>query len=793
MLLAQLSITAHAPDSVGACEPIEVSVAVQTTGTIAPQVLPPAFGPFEVLRSTVMPRLIGSPATGGMVTAEYEYVLASERTGEFTLPPFEARLDGEVARTRPLRIVVTQNYAARQLPTIVARARVDTSLDINFRALTSPETVYVGQQANYEVAVFLNESVRSRLRRNPTFYPPDMQSMLAYDVPQPLGEPPRRRVGERCFDALVYQRALFPLLAGRFTIPPAALRYDLALSAGYYSQEESSELQTDSTFLVAVEPPLANRPSDYAGAVGDLRVAAKLDTTAARVGDPLLLTVSVAGTGNVKLFPRPAVQISWATLVPAEERVNVDSTARRVRGVKEFDWVLTPKIAGDLDLAPVRYSYFNPDLRRYLVAATASTRVHVATGGLAVLDTAARRPVLPLRAMYAGPVGRPVQQEPLFWAMLVAAPLPALTIRWRSRRRRAARPRPALATLRALARGAEGATDPCRVRRVFISALAERVCIEPEHCTRPGALSHALRRRGVSSTVAGSAERLVRALDESAFSGAGVVAGEAASSALDLYRAVDREALTRGEIALRPALALVLTLGIGIALHASVPTDARTTFVHGVSEYYGGRYLSARDAFARSASAEPRSADAWANLGTAAWAAGDTARAVVGWQRALLLQPLSADVRDRLDAVRPARFASAGYVLPVPMEALVWLIAVLWVAAWTFGAVHLVGHNRGTRVAALSLGVASLLLALAALDVGARQDVRQLAVVRVDTPLSTVPALGGERVGSVGVGEVARITGRQGVWLRVSLDGGREGWLDEMQVIPLDGNSSPSD
>src|SRR5436305_1524621 len=82
--------------------------------------------------------------------------------------------------------------ASGRVPTVVARARVDTSLEVNFRALALPETVYVGQQANYEVAVFLNETVRDRLRRNPTFFPPDMQSMLAYDIPAPPGEPPRR-------------------------------------------------------------------------------------------------------------------------------------------------------------------------------------------------------------------------------------------------------------------------------------------------------------------------------------------------------------------------------------------------------------------------------------------------------------------------------------------------------------------------------------------------------------------------------------------------------------------------
>src|SRR5207253_11469676 len=124
-------------------------------------------------------------------------------------------------------------------------------------------------------AVFLNETVRDRLRRNPTFFPPDMQSMLAYDLPV-RGDPPRRQVGSHCFDALVYQRALFPLMPGRFAIPPAQLVYSLPLSASFFSREETHELQTDSTIIIAVDPPNAGRPAVFRGPVGALRLRARL-------------------------------------------------------------------------------------------------------------------------------------------------------------------------------------------------------------------------------------------------------------------------------------------------------------------------------------------------------------------------------------------------------------------------------------------------------------------------------------------------------------------------------------
>ena len=433
---AQLSIVAHAPDTASTCEAIEISVAVRAPGRAIPAVIAPSLAPFDILRSSSVPHVSYDAQGGGSVTAEYRYMLTTDRVGSFTIPSFEARVGASSARSRPIDINVRTPARRGSIPTVVARARVDTSLQVDFRALSLPETVYVGQQANYEVAVFLNGVVRDRLRRNPTFFPPDMQSMLAYDLPT-QSDPPRRQVGSHCFDALIYQRALFPLMPGRFSIPPAQLVYSLPLSASFFSREETHELQTDSTIIVAIEPPTAARPSDYSGAVGDIRLAAKLDTNATRVGDPLLLTVRVSGTGNVKLFPRPSLGISWGTLVKGDERVRVDTTARRIAGTKEFDWVLTPRIAGELDVPPIRYPYFNPDSRKYQVATTSPTHVRIGPGSLAAADTARSETLLALRTRYRGAVATPIHEHPVFWAVLALVPVPALTLRSRSRRQRA--------------------------------------------------------------------------------------------------------------------------------------------------------------------------------------------------------------------------------------------------------------------------------------------------------------------------------------------------------------------
>ena len=784
VVAAQLSIVAHAPDTVLTCQAIEISVAVSAPGSTPPQIIAPSLSPFDILRSPPVPHVTYDPRGSGSLIAEFRYVLTTDRVGEFTIAPFAAKLGTTIVRSRPIEIAVRPNNA-RGIPTVIARARIDTSLEVSFRGVAVPETVFVGQQANYEVAVFLNETVRERLRRNPTFFPPDMQSMLAYDLPT-RGDPPRRQVGSHCYDALVYQRALFPLMPGRFAIPPAQLVYSLPLSASFFSREESHELQTDSTVIVAVEPPLLGRPADYGGAVGNLRVAARLDTAAARVGDPLMLTVRVSGSGNVKLFPRPSVGIPWATLVKGDERVQVDTNARRIAGAKEFDWVLTPHVAGELDLPPIRYSYFNPDSRRYEVASTSPTRLRVGEGTLASADTARVESLMSLRTRYRGAKRQPLHEHPVFWALMAIAPFPAMSLRARARRRRAM-PRPLTSTVHlvSLARDAKASRDPSEVRRAYTVALADRLRLEPESFTRVGGLARALRRRGVSTTVAIEAERFLRELDEAAFAAAGALPADAAERAANLYRSIDAEALPRTRISVT-ALCIVGLLAVGVATAHAYDVAAQRAFDAGVAAYQRHDFVAAREAFIASATVEPRAPDAWANLGTASWAVADTARGVAAWQRALRLEPLASDLRDRVELVHALPLGAAGYVPPAPASWVFGLAALLWCIAWGSATYRSARQQSSRDRDVVVLAVIAVLIAIGGFALADRLSGRHLAVVRQTASLHHDPELGSERGPTAIIGEVVRVSGRQGAWSRVVLDDGRDGWLDNAALISLD-------
>ncbi len=690
------------------------------------------------------------------------------------------------SRTADAQLRTRRDYS--RAPAITRNPVLDTLAPVQVRALVLPETVYVGQQATYQVAAFFARAVRDRVRR-PEFFAPEMRGMLAYESPSDL---PAYTVSSRgkSFEAFVYQRAIFPVAAGRFTIPSARLTYALPLTPSFFSRDESYEARSDSIVVIAIDPPADGRPADYQGAVGALSITANLDTGRARVGDPLLLRVRVAGIGNVKLLPRPPVRVPWATVVPADERVTVTTDRDTVRGAKEFDWVLTPTRPGMRTLPPLRYWYFDPWTESYHLAEAAPDSVFVAPGTLASADTGTTIvPPLSVRPTYRGPLPVPPHERSAFWLLLGLAPLPATVRRLTSRRRARTRPELVSRDLRALARQRRP-VSAAELRRALVRALADRLNVSALTLSSSGTLARVARRAGVSTAVAQEADLLLAELDRAAFSGSHTAAKDHAKRAWRVFRDIDREARTR--VSLRATVtALLIGAMLLVATHRAIAVqtaelDPARRFAAGLADYRAGRYSDAAREFGAIATAEPRAPDAWMNYGSASWEAADTARAVVGWQRALRLEPLATDAREALILVDLPVDESLGDVPPLPVAPLALVAAALWCLAWLLVALRI----RRPGSAALALGGISLSVALAAVAFTAHSAVtgRGLAVMDATGALRMLPALAAEYGAVARVGEVARIEERRGDWTRIALAGAREGWVEHALLVPLTRN-----
>ncbi len=513
-------------------------------------------------------------------------------------------------------------------------------------------------------------------------------------------------------------------------------------------------------------------------------------------------TVSVAGRGDVNLFPRPALGVPWASAVPAQERVRLDTTTEEVRGIKEFDWLVTPRDSGRLAVPAIRYPYFNPYTERYEIAVTHPDTVRVAPGQLAAADTAKAdaTPPLVLRDVYRGTPRPPLFQSPFFLVIGLAGPLPALVLSARRRpRRRTARPIAAAELLRRLVRDQpdRGRTHDSRAVR---AGTRRTIHTRPERIDVTGALAHTLRREGVTTGTAERAEQLLSALDRASFGGAVVsrdATTESAARAVTVYDAVIAEARPapprpRGRVAERPrsmppgkTAVVVLLLATAITatgllaqeIETSTTANAGREFAAGAASYRAGDYASAAAQFAAVTQLAPGAPDGWVNAGIAAWAAGDTADAVVAWQRGGRLEPEARDVREFLALVRAPqdgrRCTNPPHTGTVGRRRVACVLACSVrpgrVARRAQAARGLVCRRRPGR-RRIGRGVGGR-----AGQRGCRSRASRGRRTECDAPLR--PGSGRRAHLRLDAGDVALVLGTHGVWSDIRLDGDREGWI----------------
>lgn len=741
-----------------------------------------------------------------------------------------------------LATVSSRADAQSRAPVIQQRVTLDPSHPVGFHVLVVPDTVYVGQQATYEMGVFISESAQQRMRRNPEVVPAELRGVLAYDLGGPQSLPAVVQGGLRAFPH-VLQRALFPLAGGRIVIPASQLSYALPRSASYFSREESAIVRAGEVSLFVKPLPDDGKPADFSGAVGDLSIRALVDVTRVRAGNPVVLTVRVGGRGNVKLWPRPDLHNMPASVVPAGERVQVDTSGQYVRGTKEFDWLVTPEREGRLVIPVVEYPFFDPYDEAYRTTSSDSLVLSIGAGEFTPDAAAASaREVLSVRRDDRGPLPPDLPDRPFAWALMAMAPLPALWWR-RVRRLKAAR----------LARGdaepnrepstvvtsAAPAADPVRVaaaslRRSLIGTLARQLDAPGTAFVERRSLERRLRRRGVTRETTAEVMQLLRDLDEAAWSAATGIARSSIGTRATLgdswpdrikavTQSVEDEAMPpsgrdtghagatkHGAFGGRSKLVVFCIAAAGalsLAVGSVGNLHARgAAFQQSLAQYDVQQYADAAVGFLAIARAEPRDADAWANAGTAAWAAGDTVQSVVGWHRALRLEPRARDVRDRLDLVSRSSQSGIAHVANRPRDLAATITILLWCLAWgllAFGywtaAYRDTPETKGTDLAMRSRLAQRWAAVVFVLCVGTAtwhwqssgaREGKNLSVVSHLEPLRLSPGDAAGAIGGTMRGDLVK-TGEEQLgaagarWVAVEHADGRTGWLPARALLAL--------
>src|SRR3989454_1470889 len=100
-----------------------------------------------------------------------------------------------------------------------------------------------------------------------------------------------------------------------------------------------------------------------------------------RVGEPIAMTATVSGAGNVALWPEPAIR--WPPgfrPYPGETGMRIAARDGRIAGTKVFHYLVVPDSAGSFLLPEVRYPYYDLAAGDYRAATIAPRALAVAPG-----------------------------------------------------------------------------------------------------------------------------------------------------------------------------------------------------------------------------------------------------------------------------------------------------------------------------------------------------------------------------------------------------------------------------
>ena len=189
--------------------------------------------------------------------------------------------------------------------------------------------------------------------------------------------------------------------------------------------------------------PDKNKPADYGGAVGSFSISDKIDKQDLTTDDLATLTVTITGSGNLKLIEAPKLDLPNG--LNTYDPVITDTVTGRsttITGSKIINYVITPHTPGDYDIPGINFTSFNPQTGAYVTEHTQPIKLHVKPGkhyapavagnnNLALKDIhdIARQPLLKII-----PQSKPLLFTGTYWSMFA---FPLLTfiglIAWKNK------------------------------------------------------------------------------------------------------------------------------------------------------------------------------------------------------------------------------------------------------------------------------------------------------------------------------------------------------------------------
>jgi hypothetical protein len=328
----------------------------------------------------------------------FTYYLQATKEGTFDIGPAKVLADDKTYQSNALQISVSQGAAApsgntqQQGNARQSQQKQQNGIakdDIFIRAVADKNDPYQGEQVIITYKIYTTVPISqinvSKLSSFPGFF---YKNLL--DDNQPLKQYNEVVNGKQYVVADIRKIALFAQRSGNITIEPMELNclaqvkvdnassrdpfFDSFFNDPFFNrsyQNVELNLSSNAVTLGVKQLPAADRPADFGGAVGSFTISSNIDRTRLKSNEPLTLKVTLSGKGNIELIDALPLSFppDFETYDPKISN-NLNRSASGISGTRTFEYLVIPRNAGEFQIKPVLFSYFDPGKPRYSTLST---------------------------------------------------------------------------------------------------------------------------------------------------------------------------------------------------------------------------------------------------------------------------------------------------------------------------------------------------------------------------------------------------------------------------------------
>ena len=316
----------------------------------------------------------------------YSYFLVPRAQGNFIINQATIEIDDQIYKTTSLNIIVT---AAVIKPKDENSADYLASENVHLIAEISKTNPYLNEAITVVYKLYVSNEV-SITRGWQEIAIPKFEDFWS----QNIEDKGKQQVFKGTFKGKPYRyvilrkAVLYPQKTGPLIIEPLTLDIPIDVQGNLRDMFGRRRMTRVNITIsagkrtITVKPlPIEGKPDNFYGAVGAFNFNVSTNKLTLDANEALELKIRVKGTGNLKLFNLPSINLPSSLEV--YEPIRDNKIAVNIKGMDGFindTYTVIPQYKGSYPIRPITFSYFDPVLKSYKTVSSEEIIIQVKNG-----------------------------------------------------------------------------------------------------------------------------------------------------------------------------------------------------------------------------------------------------------------------------------------------------------------------------------------------------------------------------------------------------------------------------